>query len=535
MVMNLIRRSTMFLIVLMVVLSIYAPAFCQKFHENSLSNEKGVVSELPDVDSKAGSSLDNSSNKKNIPYKRLYIGDKVPMDSVLFNGIKNYIKPNAKLSDFKGRFIILDFWDRYCTSCIAAFPKMVKLQEQFKDDIQILLVTSDTQDKLTNLFARSAIVRETNLPMIIGDTILSERMFPHRAVPYHVWLDRDGKVIATTWGQETNSENLKTLIAGKPLDLFMRNDIDESNDVSQEIKNQRLSLLKIGRGLYLPHLEYYSPIPTRKQVNSSATQRMATNVRGEGAFVQVKSYPYYSLFMDFLPGGVIWRDIIFTDSIGNGKGFRIFNSQLDNLYKIAYLNTGTNVAKIIAEGKAKLLYEGITDTANALRQFVRNSFCYESNLPEYNLESAKKLLQQDLTRFFGMKGLVEDKEIRCLVLIRLGTDKEKNLWAKDQNLPNEYNVRKTTKSGHLLKNLAGIALFTEFKMANRGMMDPVIIDETNFTNEEKYEKKIDLLIKCSLQGSSENINNIQNELERYGLGVKEEMRKMKVLTLMSPF
>jgi cytochrome oxidase Cu insertion factor (SCO1/SenC/PrrC family) len=69
-----------------------------------------------------------SSELKNAPpeIQPLSIGDKVP--DIQFENILNYKSKKAKLSDFKGKLVILDMWSTSCTFCIAAFPKMEELQ-----------------------------------------------------------------------------------------------------------------------------------------------------------------------------------------------------------------------------------------------------------------------------------------------------------------------------------------------------------------------------------------------------------------------
>lgn len=49
----------------------------------------------------------------------------------------------TKLSDLKGKVVMLDFWATWCGPCIASFPKIRELQARYKDyPVVILGVTS---------------------------------------------------------------------------------------------------------------------------------------------------------------------------------------------------------------------------------------------------------------------------------------------------------------------------------------------------------------------------------------------------------
>src|SRR5215510_11038341 len=71
--------------------------------------------------------------------QEIKIGEHIP--DIELRKLINYKSDKAKLSDFKGKSIILDFWTTYCSNCIFSFPKMDSLQNRFKNDLQIILIT----------------------------------------------------------------------------------------------------------------------------------------------------------------------------------------------------------------------------------------------------------------------------------------------------------------------------------------------------------------------------------------------------------
>ncbi len=53
-----------------------------------------------------------------------------------------------KLSDYKGKIVILDFWYMSCPPCSEAIPHLNRIQEKYKDKVVVLGVNaSDTDEK----------------------------------------------------------------------------------------------------------------------------------------------------------------------------------------------------------------------------------------------------------------------------------------------------------------------------------------------------------------------------------------------------
>jgi thiol-disulfide isomerase/thioredoxin len=63
--------------------------------------------------------------------------------------IKDMNGVDVKLSSFKGKVILLNFWATWCGPCKAEIPGFVELQKQYPKDLVILgLSVDDTVDKL---------------------------------------------------------------------------------------------------------------------------------------------------------------------------------------------------------------------------------------------------------------------------------------------------------------------------------------------------------------------------------------------------
>src|SRR3546814_7287875 len=53
-----------------------------------------------------------------VPHGPLKVGD--PMPDIFIPHLSNYSASSANFSDFRGKLVILDFWNLFCHPCIAA-------------------------------------------------------------------------------------------------------------------------------------------------------------------------------------------------------------------------------------------------------------------------------------------------------------------------------------------------------------------------------------------------------------------------------
>ena len=86
------------------------------------------------------------------PYPKAELG-KPCVDSDLFdvNGKKH------RLADFRGKYVLLDFWANNCGACIDAFPEIGKIQEKYADRLTVVSISLDKVDTWKNSKHQKAI------------------------------------------------------------------------------------------------------------------------------------------------------------------------------------------------------------------------------------------------------------------------------------------------------------------------------------------------------------------------------------------
>src|SRR5690606_13906434 len=153
---------------------------------------------------------------------RPYIGDTVP--GIVPLNMMGHKAETFRLDDFKGKWLILDFWASYCQPCINAMPDLYGIQQEFKDELNIILVTHENADKVKALLKRSPITKGVDLPFAVEDTLL-RKLFPHQFIPHEVWIDPHGVVGAITDHLAVTSEQVKGMISGKISTLPSKRDV----------------------------------------------------------------------------------------------------------------------------------------------------------------------------------------------------------------------------------------------------------------------------------------------------------------------
>lgn len=99
----------------------------------------------------------------------------------------------VRLSNYRGKVVLINFWATWCPPCRAEMPDLVRLQRQHaKEGLQIIGITypPETEDRVRR-FARSL---KVNYPIILGTRQLLARFSSEDNLPLTVVINRDGTV-----------------------------------------------------------------------------------------------------------------------------------------------------------------------------------------------------------------------------------------------------------------------------------------------------------------------------------------------------
>src|SRR5579872_6248871 len=109
-----------------------------------------------------------------------------------------------KLSDLRGKAVLLNFWATWCGPCKIEMPWFVELQKQYgPQGFQIIGVAMD--DATTEEIAKFAKEMGVNYPILLGKEAVGESYGGVNVLPTTFFLDRDGKVTAREFGLQSRS------------------------------------------------------------------------------------------------------------------------------------------------------------------------------------------------------------------------------------------------------------------------------------------------------------------------------------------
>lgn len=105
----------------------------------------------------------------------------------------------VRLSDYKGKVLLINFWATWCKPCLVEMPDLVKLQEEYESHgLQVVGITFPpmAQKEMKSVAQKLKI----NYPILFGTDAVSAAYHANSVLPTTIVVDREGKIRARILG-----------------------------------------------------------------------------------------------------------------------------------------------------------------------------------------------------------------------------------------------------------------------------------------------------------------------------------------------
>ncbi len=108
--------------------------------------------------------------------------------------LQNTEGKTVKLSDYKGKIVVLNFWATWCPPCREEIPDLVSLQKQYAAQGVVVLGISMDEGGTAKV-ASFAKKYGINYPVVMGDEKISEAYGGIQVLPTTFIIDRKGNIV----------------------------------------------------------------------------------------------------------------------------------------------------------------------------------------------------------------------------------------------------------------------------------------------------------------------------------------------------
>lgn len=107
--------------------------------------------------------------------------------------LKSLSNRTVRLSDYRGKVVLINFWATWCAPCRAETPELVGWQKQYQDKgLQIIGVTYPPYKPATvSRFAKNS---KINYPVVFDDHKIAELYSVGEILPVTIIVDRQGMI-----------------------------------------------------------------------------------------------------------------------------------------------------------------------------------------------------------------------------------------------------------------------------------------------------------------------------------------------------
>lgn len=145
------------------------------------------------------------------------LGEAIPSESVPENLAPDFTVTDAdgnevKLSDFRGKGVVLNFWASWCGPCKSEMPHFQEAFEEHGDEVQFLMVNmssafGDTQEAAQDLLSENGYT----FPVYYDTKTECAYSYGVTGIPMTFFIDKDGNLVSGKSGM-ISAEDLQRRI-----------------------------------------------------------------------------------------------------------------------------------------------------------------------------------------------------------------------------------------------------------------------------------------------------------------------------------
>jgi len=129
--------------------------------------------------------------------------EKLPNNSTLAElQLKDLSGTRHSLSDYRGKFVVLNFWATWCAPCQNEMPMLAKANKKYGSQSLVVIAASIDESSTLQYVPKFIQNENMDMPVWIGATLADmEKLEVGPGLPSTVFIDKDGKIISRIIGQ----------------------------------------------------------------------------------------------------------------------------------------------------------------------------------------------------------------------------------------------------------------------------------------------------------------------------------------------